>query len=295
MKINFSFAIILLFLCSEFSPAIAEDLLVRHIRPEGKYDQRNDYYIAMLKLALEKTKAQQGPYRLKMHEKRMLQARALLSVANKQFIDVVWTMTSIDRERRLLPIRIPLLKGLLGHRIFIIRERDKAKYKKIQSLGDLRVLIAGQGHDWPDVSILEENGLPVVTGTDYDGLFAMLKAGRFDYFPRGLNEPWFEVKARRGNGFVVEDSLLLKYPAPIYFFVHLDNSMLAQRIEKGLRLAIDDGSFNEIFQNHPANQEIFKIANFEHRRVFALENPLLSDETPLDDPKLWYSPTGKPR
>ena len=151
-------------------------------------------------------------------------------------------------------------------------------------------MVAGQGLDWPDVSILRANGLTVTVGASYDGLFDMLNAGRFDYFPRGMNEPWTEVKAHKEKGFIVEEQLLLKYPAPTYFFVHKDNVALANRINEGLLLAIEDGSFDTIFYGHPANKGIFKLTNIKSRKVFDLKNPLLPTKTPLDDHRLWHLP-----
>jgi len=280
----------ILFIFGLNSVVMADSMLIRHIRPEGKLDKRNDYYIALLTLALEKTEAKYGRFRLEMNENSMLQARALLSVANKQLVDVVWSMTSKEREDALLPIRIPLLKGLLGYRVFIIREQDKGRFKRVQTLADLSLLVAGQGLDWPDVSILRANGLTVAVGASYDGLFDMLNAGRFDYFPRGMNELWAEVKAHEGKGFIVEERLLLKYPAPAYFFVHKDNVTLANRINEGLLLAIEDGSFDTIFYEHPTNKGVFKLTDIKNRKVFNLRNPLLPTETPLDDHRLWYLP-----
>ena len=285
-----NFVMLISFLLSVNSVSMAEDLLIRHIQPEGTLDKRGDYYLALLTLALEKTQVKYGDFHLVMNENRMLQARALQSVAKKQFVDVVWTMTSKEREASLLPIRIPLLKGLLGYRIFIIKEQDKGKFEQIQTLEDLSELVAGQGHDWPDVSILRANGLTVTVGASYDGLFRMLSAGRFDYFPRGMNESWSEVQAHKEKGFIVEDNLLLKYPAPIYFFVHKASTALAQRIEEGLLLAIEDGSFDSIFYEHPANKEIFKLTNIKNRKVFDLRNPLLPAKTPLNEHRLWYLP-----
>ena len=35
-------------------------------------------------------------------------------------IDIIWRMTSVDLEQRLAPVYWPLLKGMMGYRIFII-------------------------------------------------------------------------------------------------------------------------------------------------------------------------------
>ena len=265
----------------------AAELVVRHVRPESVNDQRQPYYIAMMTLALEKTRATDGPFRLAMEKETMSQARAVKQLEDNQGVDIVWTMTSREREKKLRPIRIPLLKGLLGYRIFIIRKEDEYRFATIQTLEELKKLKAGQGKDWPDTKILRANGIPVEGCVKYKGLFRMLSYKRFDYFPRGVNEIWEEVRTH--SDLVVEKTLLLEYPAPIYFFVNKHNSELAQRLDKGLRLAIRDGSFDRLFRHHPSNRPIFELAQMEKRKIFLLQNPLLPEETPLWDKALWYS------
>ncbi|WAJ71765.1 hypothetical protein [Catenovulum adriaticum] len=63
-----------------------------------------------------------------------------------------------DIEERLTPIRIPILKGLLGHRIFIIREGEQKRFSRINSFNDLLKLKAGQGKLWSDTQILKSSG-----------------------------------------------------------------------------------------------------------------------------------------
>jgi hypothetical protein len=87
---------------------------------------------------------------------------------------------------------------------------------------------------------------------------------------------------------VVESSLMLKYRAPIYFFVNAKNHSLADRIERGLRLAINDGSFDRHFYNSPVNRDIFTLEKMKGRKIFELNNPLLSAKTPLSDESLWF-------
>ncbi len=268
---------------------VQAELIVKHKRPESATDQRDAYYLDMLRLALEKTEKTDGAFRLEMSKILMNQARVLEYLKQNRDIDVAWSMTSKEREAELRPVRIPLLKGLLGYRIFIIRSEDKEKFASVNSLEDLKNLKAGQGHDWTDTRILKANGLPVVTGTNYEGLFGMLLGRRFDYFPRGVNEPWAEIRAHEGKDLMVEATLLLQYPAPIYFFVHKQNTKLADRLERGLRLAIKDGSFDHLFRNHPVTREIFELANMEKRKIFRLKNPLLPPETPLGEKTLWYT------
>lgn len=263
---------------------------VKYVKAVSKQDSRNIYFIEMLELALEKSKDKYGDYKLEGIEYEMVQSRIIREISKGKF-DIVWSMTSGEREKSLLPVRIPLLKGLLGYRIFIIKKGDEYKFSQINSLKDLKKRSAGQGHDWPDTKILEANGLTVVKAAKYEMLFKMLTGDRFDYFPRGVNEPWSEVKNFEKGKLTVEKSLLIKYPAPIYFFVNKENSKLAERLEYGLNKAIDDGSFDKLFYNNESNKAIFELANIENRKIFSLDNPLLSEGTKkiLDNKKYWYS------
>lgn len=50
----------------------------------------------------------------------------------------------------MLPVRIPLLKGLMGCRISIINKKNRKKFAKIKSVEELKKLTALQGHDYFD-------------------------------------------------------------------------------------------------------------------------------------------------
>ncbi|WDE08353.1 hypothetical protein SG34_022405 [Thalassomonas viridans] len=283
------FRLLLLFLCLfSIRGQGAELLVLYHIPPESRQDARRDYFIDLLTLALKKTEPAAGPFELISYSAPMNQSRALSTLNEDYGVDVVWTMTSSERELNYLPIRIPLLKGLLGHRIFLINRGDLDKFANISSIEELRALAAGQEYAWPDTRILRSNGFKVVTGYQYAGLFKMLADHRFDYFPRGMNEIWQEAPFYAGLDLIVEPSIVMYYPAPIYFFVAKNKPALAKRIETGLRLAIGDGSFEQLFLNHPSNREMFDKTRLAQRRIFRLENPLLPEKTPLDNASLWY-------
>ncbi|MCJ8300968.1 MAG: transporter substrate-binding domain-containing protein, partial [Pseudomonadales bacterium] len=201
------------------------------------------------------------------------------------------SMTSSARENKAQAIRIPLLKGLLSYRIFIIRKGEQQRFSVIDSLDQLGRLTAGQGLHWADTKILQANGLEVVTAPDYNSLFTLLQRKRFDYFPRGVHEPWNEVIVHKDKNLVVEQKLLLRYPSPVFFFVSNNNTALQQRIKSGLQIAIADGSFELLLYNHPITQKIFSAANISQRLIFDLVNPQLSPDTKalLEDQSLWYS------
>lgn len=249
-------------------------------------DGNGRYAVAMAQLALSKIETQ---YKLEMIDSGdVTQARTLNDIANGT-LDLFWTATDAELEKTLLPIRIPLYKGMLGHRIFLIRKGDQARFDSVRSLDDLKHFTFGQGTTWADTKILETNGLTVVKTIKYESLFSMLDGGRFDAFPRGVQEPWVELESHANLNLVEEKRLMLVYRMPFYLFTGLQNKKLAADLELGFNRAIADGSFDKLFYNSPIVQAVIEKANLEKRLVFEIKNPNLSPQTPVDRPELWLN------
>lgn len=271
-------------LCSISIAAELSPQLVRHIAPQSEKDLRNRYFIDLLDLVLSKTEQELGPFRLESNKAKMSQNRSLLQLQNNDGIDVVWTMSTAEREEALLPIRIPLLKGLLGQRLLMIRQQDIGRFAKVESLQDLQAFSAGQGSGWPDNKILRANNIGVIEGMNYEGLFGMLQRQRFDYFPRGINEIFDELEQHKSENFVAEPHLVISYRAPIYYFVSKQNRELAARIEQGLWIAFSDGSFDALFSRYQYDNLVNELRS---RTVIKLNNPYLHASTPSEQSPLW--------
>jgi len=287
---NFIFIVIPMILQLFYTnPVGAKILIVRHKAPVSAQDLRTQYFLSLLSLTLDKTIATHGPYQLQVHQQSMQQGRTIVEL-QKQALDIIWSVTSIEREKLLAPIRIPLLKGLISHRVFIINKRDQARFTAIKNIEQLRLFSAGQGHDWPDLKILRHNNLNTFSSSSYLGLFGMLSLRRFDYFPRGINEAWQEIATIAPDNLMVEPTLLLQYPSPIYFFFNPSNTALKQRVEQGLLLAIKDGSFDQHLYSHPSIKRALQLSKMSQRKLITLENPLLSVQSKLilANKSLWY-------
>jgi hypothetical protein len=63
---------------------------------------------------------------------------------------------------------------------------------------------------------------------------------------------------------------LLHYPQPIYFFVNKSNKKLAKRIKKGLKIAQEDGSFDQLFFEFPEFKAAYDQLQSHNRRVIEL-------------------------
>lgn len=241
------------------------------------------YAVGALEVALE---YMDGDYSLEVGDDPITQTRAIERLESGR-MDVMWLASNQEVEDQLLPIRFPLLKGLLGHRIFIINPNNQRRFDRVSQFDDLRQLSFGQGAGWPDVTILEDNGLKVITTSKYDNLFYMVEGGRFDAFPRGVLEPWTELAARPDLPLAVEENIVLIYTLPFYLFVSKDDPELAEAIKTGLDRALASGAFDEYFYNHEMVTDALTRSDLQNRTAFSLTNPFLSDQTPLDHPGYW--------
>ncbi|WP_338848095.1 hypothetical protein V8J88_04635 [Massilia sp. W12] len=272
-----------------------------HPSAESSHDSRYQYDWEVLRMALERTEERYGPYAMEASEEKMTPARVtqeMLSTAEQSRLNVMVRATNPGLEQKLRPIRIPVDRGLLGFRIFLVRKANLPQFAAVRTLDDLRRLRAGQGRGWVDVQILQAAGLPVVEGSNYEGLFGMLQSQRFDYFSRAADEALREFQERSSHfpELAIEPSLLLHYPLPRYFFVRRDaqGGLLAERIESGLEAMLKEGSLQAVFLKHKA--DLIARAGLSQRRVLKIPNPTLSEQTPLARSALWFDPfSGKTR
>lgn len=255
---------------------------VRFPVPEFEGDHRYDYATQLLQLALSKSGVD---YRIEPAAFPMNQERQVLELEAGRTIDVGPIPSSAEREARLLPVMIPLNKGVLGWRLGLIRKGEAASFEGVHTLDDLKRLRIAQGQEWPDTRILGANGIDVITAPRYEGLFKMLVGRRFDYFPRSVMEIWDEQE-NNASTLEVEPRLALHYFYDAYFMVNRRDTRLAHDIESGLEKAIADGSFDRLFQHYYG--ERLRKAHLETRTVIELRNPLMTPGTPTNRPELWY-------
>ncbi|MFT5939286.1 MAG: hypothetical protein ACI8R9_001399 [Paraglaciecola sp.] len=257
---------------------------ITYPRPISDSDMRSTYPLQLLSLALDQTGVN---YTLMPSDLIMLQNKALKRLTDNRDVNVVWSMTDTVREDQLLPIRIPIYKGLIGWRLLLIRDDMTERFKYIQKFEHLIKLNPLQGRGWPDTKILQANGFDVVIEDNYSNLFNLLRKAQGDFFPRSVVEVWGEVDNTAFNeNLMIEQYLAIKYPAAMYFFVNKKSVPLANLIKSGLEKAIKNGKFDELFLQ--AHQKNLDQANISDRRVFELKNSFLPPATPLARKELWY-------
>lgn len=262
-------------------PVGAAPCTIRYFQQDARYAYRT----ALLQLVLEQT-AEEGRCQLSPQFTTVTQERGL-ALLQEGRIDVVSLPTTLQRERELRAVRFDILRDLLGYRVLLIRKQQQAEFAAVGSLAELRRFRLGFGSHWADLPLLQYNGFQVMATPRYESLFAMLARGRFDAFPRGVNEAWQELAEQQGSfpELMVEPTLAIHYPWPVYFFVRRDNQALADRLHRGLMRAQADGSLQRLFMTH--HGQLLQQANLAKRRLFLLSNPGLPPGTPKPDTRWW--------
>ncbi len=265
------------------SPVFSSEAVIRYF-PSGTI---YEYRWKLLELALAHTNDMAKPLQLAPFTENVTQNRGI-SLLEAGDIDVIALGTNAEREAQLLPIKIDILRGIVGFRLLVIRSADQERITRMDDISLRKQLMFGLNSQWADLPIMRANGFSVVTSSDYENLFVMLAANRFDAFPRGLNEARRELDERKQNypQLAIEKSKALYFPYPVYFWVNKNNVALAKRIELGLNRSLADGSFRKLFESYHA-AEITALKK-EKRKVMLLDNTILPAGNAKPDTSWWW-------
>ena len=181
-------------------------------------DLDSEYQLKLLELALDRAGQ---PYKLKRVDLNLNQFTLQQELRKGKTINVFWMGTSSALESALIPVPIPLFRGLEGLRLSFIHSDAQEKFNQVNTLADLKLLKAAQGVGWADNKILEQAGIATYAGR-YSNLFRLINDGdKLDFFPRGLVEIFAERRelAAQYPNLAIEQHLLIRYPFAEFFFV----------------------------------------------------------------------------
>ncbi|WDE09987.1 hypothetical protein [Thalassomonas haliotis] len=242
-------------------------------------DVRYHYCTEVIKLLLKKSEDKFGPTRLSKHP----YAEVLNSSDPRKLqfmvdgtVDVNCVGYNQERAPKFNWVEPGITMGLLGYRLLLIREGSQAEFSQVKALTDLNQgLRGGFVSTWADMHVLTHNKIKTVTANNYLSLLGMLKAGRFEYISRGINEIWGEIavdqQAGQGAALTAEDSLALFYPADHFIATAKTNRQLAKQLKYGMAKALADGSLKQLFLK--AMKGVLLKAQVEKRKVFYLDSP----------------------
>ncbi len=244
----------------------------------GRTELRRSYENELLNAVLVASEAQFGKWALVVDSSNYNEPedeKNLFSVGGYDLFASVNDSPLLKHSKK-ITIGRPIMKGLIGQRVLIIRKEDAEKFRTIKSESNMKRLAHGIPEGWPDAMLFRDNGYPVVEGGSFDDIFVRLKEKKFDYFALGANEveEAFKLRAKSLGGLMIEPSILIEYPYSIVFYVNPKNQKLADRMENGFDVIQKNGIFDEIFDKYFS--KLNRRLKLDTRKKFALENTLLS-------------------
>jgi len=288
MTVRVIFSIIILLLLPSRGYA---DMMYSARSESNPGDTRHIYGNELVRLALDKTIDEYGPYRIQTTPS-MSFARAIESVKSNKYPNFFF---GTPYDKKLLEggnveaIEFPIVLGLLGYRVCFYPIRQKNPVTTHLQSGEFKNLIHGQGASWIDVDILRHNGYRVYEVASYDSLFKMTAAGRFDLFCRGANEVYDEyLKHKDRPGLAFDHTFSFHYPMPVFFLMNSADQRAIERLKKGLTKSYEDGSMQKLLLSHYGDSLDF--IQLHNRKIITLENPFLEG---LDPSWSNYSLPGK--
>lgn len=250
------------------------------VAKEQRNQYQRDYYLfELLQLALKNS-----PFKAMLTEVDEQQQRTIMKLARGE-VDIHWGMTSPEREKMAIPVRIPLFKGLIGYRVALVSEQHKNAFSMLTEQ-ELKQRVAVQGHDWPDTQIMAQNGFRVKPIANYETMFKLTQTGAVDYFPRSVIEVQDELAEFGSETLALDNQHLFIYPTAFYFFVNQHKPELANALTEGLEKLIESGEFDALFERYFASQlASLKLAE---RTKHQMTNRFLPQQTPLMRKELWF-------
>ncbi len=256
-------------------------LTVRHDYGDiSDYDAHSNvvYEVSLLKLALEKSREEFGPFELVGVDKGyMTHARAKELMRSKHienYVKVFGYSTNDIVRNQLDFADTPVYLGLMSYRTCFSSIDNRKKLSKVNSLDAFTSLIQATGVGWVDTDILKANFIEVREVPNVRAIYEMVARQRVDLFCRGANEALRDFEENKHiGGLMYDTTLAMYYPNPHFFHVHKDNSELRKRISLGLKEAYKDGSLQKLWRDVFGKSVSF--VGFEGRRVFELQNPLV--------------------
>ncbi|MBD3585880.1 hypothetical protein HHX48_09050 [Salinimonas sp. HHU 13199] len=247
-------------------------------------DDYGKYHITVLREALAISREKNNHDVLQAHPFELTQSRQIKLLQDGK-ADVMWSVTSDDLERSLIPVRFPLLQGSGGQRILTIAPQRQPSLPATMTLERLKQFPSVQGGDWPDYHILSAHKFNVAGApwsSWYITMYKMVEKDMVTYFPRNIIEVHRDLAHHASLNIVIEQNHLLSYPSYEYFFVNPERPELARRLKKGLLALLASGRLQKLFESIPEHRKAQQLIMEPDRKQHQLTNPILSYE--------WASP-----
>lgn len=213
-------------------------------------------------------------------DERNLSISEEASVFSKQLFDVFATVQGnpkLNAENKIL-IAKPIMQGLLGQRLLIIRKTDSARFDAIKQTDEMKKMRSGIPTGWADVTLFKANQYNTVEIGNFETIFQYLVNNDFDYLALGANEieQVYQQADLEKLDLTIAPTLMLRYNFPVVFYVNPNNPELAKHLNTGLELIINNGTLKTMFDQHFGH--LYSRLHLADRISFELNNPLIKSK-----------------
>lgn len=238
--------------------------------------RRETYEQKLIELALEKTQQKVGAIEL-VPVNVISRTHTVAALSQNLYSNFVTSLSYEDTlvaSGNLIYIPIPIELGALSYRICYAHKSLISKVRTVETLEQLKPYKVAVGADWLDGKILQHHGVQIVKGDNITGLFRMTQAGRADLFCPNPAEYFHELENAKVADLQLDNQLALYYPLPKFLFTHKSNQALLDRIQLGMEMAYQDGSYLQLWKaTHGKN---LARAKLNERHLIKLDNPFIS-------------------
>lgn len=233
----------------------------------NKYAVEEHYQYRALILALDKTVAEHGTYKMNLIKSNMNARRAKVEILKDSYPNLVIASGGNTQEfEQYSYAPFPIELGLLGYRLPIHHVSKTKLYSTFSTLKQLNKLRIVQGQGWFDSKILKDNGFLNVVEIKDQNFGKMLLLKRVDLYFSSLSD----VNTHLNDSIKLNDSFGLYYHSPRFYISNKSNKEVIERIYQGLVKASTDGSLQNLMETH-FSTALSKL-KLENRKVLRLEN-----------------------
>lgn len=271
MMLRIILSILAFCLISICSAADTPPTAVYHLWAGSNSPARLGYELPLIRLLLDETVAQYGPYELHVYqlEHSYLESYERIDKGKFDFVIAPDDKGTIPENTKIRRIPHKIWNGYLGYRQIVVRKHRLAEFEGVESLASLRQFKIGQGENWRDNQFYARNGVKLVEAKTFSALFSMLKHNRFDCVPLGINEVDATVQEQNSQGgdFVIVPNLILRYPLEAYLMVSAYKPQLAKRLSAGFEIVKANGKRKVLLENFMQD----KLKKLDHPGVVILD------------------------
>ena len=248
--------------------AKAESVFTYIIHP-NKSNKHLSYSHNLLLLALEKTVASHGSFRMNYIPVAMNTKRARFEVKKNTYPNLIYPgggTNDFFEQYQYAPFPIDL--GIWGYRFPMLHKDNIGLISKETTLAELKALSIVQGIGWVDAKILRSNGFSSVTEVKSTSIDETIvhKRSDVDVYFCSMND----TNRYQEQPVAINKDIALHYEYPRFFISSKGNKSAIERIYAGLIIAYQDGSLSRLIDKHFL-EEINKL-DISHRKTFQLDN-----------------------